>query len=122
MYFHSGIRHQRGLGLGSLFSGFFRALKPIAKMGWSAGKKFLNSDIAKKIGSEALDIGKNAATNIAVDLLEGKKFSDSANEQLDQAKSRIATALKGGSRKRKQKRLKKEKSCKKPFCLLEEED
>lgn len=101
--FHTGLRHQRGLGLGNLFSSLFRSLKPLAKMGLTAGKKFLSSDLAKQIGSTALDMGKTAATNLAVDLLEGKKFSDSAKEQLDEAKSKISAALKGSGRKRKKK-------------------
>jgi hypothetical protein len=122
MYFHEGFRHQQGLGLGSLFGSLFRSLMPIAKMGLSAGKNFLKSNFAKKIGSQALDIGKTAATNLAVDLLEGKKFKESAADQLDEAKSKIATALKGGGRKRKHKHSAKNnnKNCKKPFCLLEE--
>lgn len=125
MYFHSGLRYQKGLGIGSLFSGLFRSLMPIAKMGLNAGKKFLSSGLAKKIGSSALDIGKTAATNLAVDLLEGKKFSDSAAEQLDEAKSKIASALKGSGRKRKIKRIgkqKQNKKCKNDFCLLEDDD
>jgi hypothetical protein len=124
MYFHEGLRHQRGLGLGSLFGSLFRSLMPIAKMGLSAGKKFFRSDLAKKIGSQALDIGKSAASNLAVDLLEGKKFSDSAAEQLDEAKSKIASAIRGGRRKRKNKHTsKRDKNCKKQknqFCLLED--
>ena len=45
MYFHEGFRHQQGLGLGSLFGSLFRSLMPIAKMGLSAGKNFLKSNV-----------------------------------------------------------------------------
>lgn len=100
MLFHSGLRYQRGGGFGSLFSSLFRSLKPLAKMGLSVGKKFLTSDIAKKIGSTALDVGKSAAKNIAVDLLEGKTLKDTAMEQLEDAKSKIAKTLKGSGRKK----------------------
>ena len=88
--YHTGLRFQQGRGLGSIFGAILRGFKPIAKMGLNAGKRFLKSDFAKN-----LDMGKTAATNIAVDLLEGKKFSDSAQEQLEEAKSKIATTLKG---------------------------
>jgi hypothetical protein len=104
--FHSGLRFQRGRGLGSIFGAILRGLKPIARIGLNAGKRFIKSDFAKNLASTALDMGKTAATNIAVDLLEGKKFSDSAQEQIEDAKSKIATTLKGGSCKRKRKKRK----------------
>lgn len=110
--FHEGVRLQRGRGIGSIFSGLFRVLRPLASMGLNVGKKVLTSDLAKKLGSTALDIGKSAATNIAVDLLEGKAFKDTAGEQIDAAKKAIATTLKGGGRKRKRKK-KPCKPCKK---------
>jgi dsRNA-specific ribonuclease len=104
--FHSGARFQQGRGIGSFFGALFRMLKPVAKMGLSVGKKFIKSDFAKSLASTALDVGKSAATNIAVDLLEGKKFSDTAQDQLDDAKSKIAATLKGGGcRKRKKKTI-----------------
>lgn len=101
MNYHSGLRYQRGAGIGALFSGLFRMLKPLASMGLSAGKKFVGSSLAKKAGSTMLDIGKKAATNLLVDVLEGVPIKDSAEKQLDEAKSKIATAIKGGGRKRK---------------------
>ena len=106
--FHSGIRFQQGRGLGSIFGAIFRGLKPLAKMGLSAGKRFIKSDFAKNLANTALDMGKTAATNMAVDLLEGKNIKDSAQEQLDEAKSKIAATLKGSgcTKKRKKKALK----------------
>lgn len=104
MQFHTGLRIQRGRGLGSFFGSLFRTLKPLASMGLSAGKRLLSSDLAKKLGSTALDVGKSAAKNIALDLLEGKKFKDTAKEQLETAKSRIADTLKGSGKQKKRKR------------------
>lgn len=101
MLIHRGERFQSARGIGSLFSGLFRTLKPLFSMGLSAGKKILTSDVAKKIGSTALDIGKEAAKNVAVDLLEGKNIKDSLNKELESAKSQIATTIKGSGRKRK---------------------
>ena len=104
--FHEGLRFQQGRGFGSIFGSILRGLRPIARMGLNAGKRFFKSDFAKSLGSAALDMGKNAATNIAVDMLEGKTFKDSAQEQLEDAKTKIATTLKGGcSKKRKKKKL-----------------
>ncbi len=104
MNYHRGLRFQSGgagKGIGSIFSSIFRSLKPIAQMGLSAGKKFLKSDFAKKVGSTALDLGKSALTNVAADLLEGKAFKETAQENLDEAKSKIAQTLRGGGKKRK---------------------
>jgi hypothetical protein len=118
MIFHTGLREQRGRGIGAIFSGLLRGLKPLAQMGFRAGKRFLTSDFAKNLGKTALDAGKQAATNIAVDLLEGKNISESAQDQLEDAKKKIATTLKGGGgcsrkcRKRK-KTMSKNFPCKK---------
>lgn len=118
MIIHRGERFQRGRGIGSLFAGLFRSLKPLFSMGLKAGKKFVESDTAKDIGKSALSIGKNAVKNIATDLLEGKKLSESLNKELDTAKAVVAAKLKGsGRRKRK---IKFEENCKKKkYCLLD---
>jgi len=105
MFFHKGPRFQEGRGLGSLFSGLWRSIKPLATMGFQAGKKLLTSDAAKKLGTTALEAGKDAIKNIAVNMLEGKKnFKDVAQEQLEEAKSKIAQGLRGGGRKRKRRK------------------
>ena len=105
--YHHGFRLQQGRGIGSIFSGLLRFLRPIASMGLSAGKKVLTSDIAKKLGAAALDVGSTAAKNIAVDLLEGKAFKDTANEQLEEAKKVIANTIKGSGHKKKEREQKK---------------
>ena len=116
--FHEGVRFQRGRGIGSILGGLFRWLRPMASMGLNVGKKILSSDLAKKLGKTAVDIGKSAASNMAVDLLEGKAFKDTAAEQINEAKKTIATTLKGGGRKRKGRKICK--PCKKGrYSLLE---
>lgn len=119
--FHEGLRLQRGRGIGSLLSGLFRWLRPIASMGFSAGKKILTSPLAQKLGNTAMDIGKSAAQNIAVDLLEGKAFKDTAKEQINDAKKVIATTLKGGGCRKRKKRKLQISTCgkKQKYSLLE---
>lgn len=104
MQYHHGPYVQRGRGIGSIFSGLFRSLKPLASMGIKFGKKVLNSDLAKKVGSTALEFGKEALTNVAADVLEGKSFKESAGEQLAEAKSKLAQTLRGSGKRRKRKR------------------
>lgn len=122
MNYHQGPRFMRGRGLGSIFSGLFRSLRPIAMKGFEAGKRLLNSDFAKTLGNEALNIGKEAIKTMAVDALEGKKtFKESADEQLLEAKSRIAKTLRGaGKRKRKSTPICSKKTLKKiKYSLLD---
>lgn len=104
MIIHRGERFQAGRGLGALFGGLLRGLKPLFSMGISAGKKFLASDTAKNIGSTALDIGKTAAKNIASDLLQGKDIGESLNKELETAKAKVAAKIRGSGRKKRRQR------------------
>jgi hypothetical protein len=100
MNFHQGLEYQRGRGIGSLFTGLFRSLFPIAK---NIGKRVLQSDYVKNLTSKTLDAGKTMLKNVAADVLTGKKVSDSTREQLNNAKKKIGDPLRGsGCRKRKQ--------------------
>lgn len=101
MLIHRGERFQSGRGIGSLFSGIIRGLKPLFSMGLSAGKKLLTSETAKKLGSSVLDIGKEAAKNLAVDLLEGRNLNESLDKEMQSAKSQIASKIKGAGKRRK---------------------
>jgi hypothetical protein len=100
MFFHQGLEYQRGRGIGSLFTGLFRTLFPIAK---SIGKRLIGSNFVKDVSATALDAGKSMVKNIAADVLSGKKFSDSANEQLDTAKKKVSEAIRSRGRGRKRK-------------------
>jgi hypothetical protein len=89
-------------------------------MGLKAGKQFVGSNFAKKAGSAMLDIGKDAAKNLLVDVLEGANVKESAVKQLDDAKTKIASAMKGSGRKRK-KPIQSNKNCKKiAYSLIDD--
>lgn len=123
MNFHSGIRIQRGRGIGSVFAGLFRSFIPIAKKGIEIGKKIINSSIVKNIASTALDSGKKAAVNVAADFLEGKNYKKTAQEELEEAKNKIASTIRGRGKNRKRKRgalkkLPKSKIRRKNYYLL----
>lgn len=105
MYFHQGAEFQRGRGFGSLFSGLFRSLVPIAKAGANLGKRVLKSDFVKSLSSQALDVGKDMVKNIAADVLSGRNFAESAEQELNSAKKKVGEAIRGGGRKRKRKHL-----------------
>lgn len=108
MRFHQGSELQRGRGFGSLFSGLIRSFIPIAKAGLKAGKRVLQSDFARNLGSKALDVGKDMVKNIAADVLAGESFSNAASNEVDVAKKKISEAIRGSGRKsrsRKRKRI-----------------
>jgi len=111
MNFHAGARYQRGRGLGALFGGLLRGFAPLARMGFNAGKRIINSDLVKNIGSTLADSGKKAITNMAADFLEGKNVSETAQHELNEAKRRIAGNLRGSGRNKR-----KRKSCQKSIC------
>lgn len=103
MNFHTGLRYQRGRGLGSLFAGLFKGFAPLARLGFSAGKKLLSSDIVKNVASTAAESGKKALKNLAADILKGKDISSTAKEELLDARKQIANKLRGSGKKRKRK-------------------
>jgi hypothetical protein len=111
MNYHSGLRFQRGRGLGALFGGLMRGFAPLARLGLSAGKRLLQSDAVKNIGSALAESGRKAVTNIAADLLEGRNVAESAQNELDDARKKIASTLRGSGYRRKRK-----KSCQKKIC------
>jgi len=111
MNYHSGLRYQRGRGLGALFGGLLRGFAPLARLGLNAGKRLLQSDLVKNIGSTLAETGKQAVTNIAADLLEGRNVGESAQSELDNARKKIASTLRGSGYRRKRK-----KACQKSIC------
>jgi exonuclease VII small subunit len=111
MSYHSGLRYQRGRGLGALFGGLIRGFAPIARLGLQAGKSLLKSNVVQNIGRSLLDSGKQALTNVAADFLEGKDIKQTAQEELDEAKRKIASTLRGSGHRKKRK-----KSCQPKIC------
>jgi len=103
--YHTGLREQRGRGLGSILSGIMRGFAPIAKLGLRAGKSFLQNPTVREVGKQALGIAADSAKNLVADLVEGKNSEERAKEELQMARSKIASTLRGG-RKRKKKNIK----------------
>ena len=122
MNYHYGPRRQSGRGLGSIFAALARGLAPIARLGLNAGKKIIASPLMRNLGKTALDIAKQSAVTMAADLVEGKNMKESAQNELDNARSKIAQTLRGGKKrkkhmsKQKQIKTKKRKSIK--YSLL----
>lgn len=101
MLVHRGMRTQSGRGIGSIFSALFRGLAPIAKLGLRAGKSLMSSPIVKKVGQSALDVAKQSAVNLTADLIQGNNMEESAQKELNNARQKIASTLRGGRKRKK---------------------
>ena len=86
---HKGPRIQRGHGIGSIISGLFRTLRPVANV----VKNIIKNPTVKQIAKTALDVGKDAAVDIAADLIEGKDIKETTQNKLDSARATIANQL-----------------------------
>jgi hypothetical protein len=73
----------------------------------------LTSDLAKNIGSTLVESGTHAAKNLTADLLEGKDLATTAQTELNEAKKKIASTLRGSGSRRKRKT-----SCQKSICAV----
>ena len=93
----AGSRMQRGHGLGSIFSGLFKAATPLLKRG------------AKALGKQALSTGMELAS----DLIEGKNFKTAAKSRLKKAGSNLISEASTSIRRPPGKRVKKRKIKKK---------
>ena len=95
-----GSRGQRGHGLGSILSGFFRTAMPILKRGLAI------------FGREALRTGAKIANDVA----EGESFGDSTRkrvrERINEYVPRLVPQSGSGKRRRKVSKKKKAKRAK----------
>ena len=89
----SGSRMQRGHGIGSVFSGLFKAAAPLLKRG------------AKAIGKQALSTGMELAS----DLITGKNFKTAAKSRLRNAGSNLINEAVTSIRRPPGKRVKRNK-------------
>ena len=113
MLYHSGIRVQRGQGIGSILGGLFRSILPkVAKSGLRAAGKIARSDIAKDVGRQLRDTAQRSAVNMAVDALEGKNVKESLQNQLESAKQDIATSVRKRVKRQSKRPAKKNKPAK----------
>ena len=85
MNYHRGPRWQQGAGIGSLFSGIFRGLMPVAKSAIKTIGKVAKSNVVKSAGRTL----KNAAVETALDALDGKPVGQRAKQQLKTATRNI---------------------------------
>ena len=88
MNYHRGVRWQQGSGIGSLFSGIFRGLMPVAKSAIKGLGRIVKSDAVKSAGRTLKKEATKAAVETALDVMDGRPVGA-------RAKERLKTATKG---------------------------
>jgi (p)ppGpp synthase/HD superfamily hydrolase len=89
--FYKGLTYQKGYGIGDQFRRFFNWITPILK---KHALPKIESGL-KKVGEEII----NSTANIAKDVIQGRSFSESANENVNNSvqniKEAVETSLEG---------------------------
>ena len=94
MHYHRGVAIQQGAGLGSIFSGLFRTLVPVAKRAVKTVGRFVKSDGVKSAGKYLGKQATQAAVDTALEALEGRPVGKAAKTRLKNATKNILLAAK----------------------------
>ena len=81
MRFHRGPPIQYGSGLGSIFSGIFRSLIPVAKGAAKSVGKIAKNKAVRSAGNYLKKEASRAMIDSALEALEGKKVGASAKKR-----------------------------------------
>ena len=85
MNYHSGLRWQRGSGIGSLFSGIFRGLMPVARSVVKTIGKVARSAPIRSAGKALKKEATKAVVETALEALEGQPVGRKAKQRLKSA-------------------------------------
>ena len=85
MNYHSGLRWQRGSGIGSLFSGIFRGLMPVARSAVKTIGRVARSTPIRSAGRALKKEATKAAVETALEALEGQPVGRKAKQRLKSA-------------------------------------
>ena len=85
MNYHRGLHWQRGSGIGSLFSGIFRGLMPVAKSTIKTIGRIAKSAPIKSVGKALKKEATRAAVETAIEALEGQPVGRKAKQRLKSA-------------------------------------
>lgn len=89
MNYHRGPPWQKGAGIGSLFSGIFRGLMPVAKSAIKSIGKVAKSEAVRSAGRTLKKQATKAAVETALDALEGRPVGARAKNRLKTATRNI---------------------------------
>ena len=85
MNYHSGLRWQRGSGIGSLFSGIFRGLMPVARSAVKTIGRVARSTPIRSAGKALKKEATKASVETALEALEGQPVGRKAKQRLKSA-------------------------------------
>ena len=89
MKYYSGIKLQRGRGLGSVLGRIFRGVIPIAKMLFNTGKKLANTSVGKQLVQVAKRTAIEEGANLASDVIKGQNVKASVKYRLSNATKKL---------------------------------
>ena len=94
---HNLELYQTGEGLGNIFSSIFRKIIPVAGR---TIKKIASSKLAKEGGKKLLNSAIDVATNVAADVMDGKKpIKESLDDNLNSARKSIASSIRNTNKR-----------------------
>ena len=85
MNYHSGLRWQRGSGIGSLFSGIFQGLMQVARSAVKTIRRVARSAPIRSAGKALKKEATKAAVETALEALEGQPVGRKAKQHLKSA-------------------------------------
>ena len=85
MNYRSGLRWQRGSGIGSLFFRIFRGLMPVAKSTIKTIGRVARSATVKSVGKALKKEATKSAVETAIEALEGQPVGRKAKQRLKSA-------------------------------------
>ena len=85
MNYHSGLRWQQGSGIGSLFSGIFRSLMPVARSAVKTIGRVARSAPIRSAGKALKKEATKAAVETALEALEGQPVARKGKQRLKSA-------------------------------------
>ena len=83
--FYKGLTYQKGYGIGDQFRRFFNWITPLLK---KHALPKIESGL-KRVGEEII----NSTANVAKDVIQGRSFSESANENVNNSVQNIKEAV-----------------------------
>jgi hypothetical protein len=90
MYIHRGRYLQRGRGVGSVLSSFFKTIFPFAK---SVGRSVAKSPLTKKVLTSAKNSAIDAGLNIAADALSGENVGAAVKKGFKEGGKNVASVI-----------------------------
>ena len=99
--YNNDLIHQRGRGIGSIFSSIYRTVMPLVKRAIGTGSKLLKSKAGQAVTKSVKKRAMKAGLNVVQDALHGENVIDSAKREIKSAGGAVLGDMLMGAKKRK---------------------